>query len=204
MLHQVALSYTVFMILILHYASSLHLVKVIVWFKHCSHIYIFAGISQWVQRLGCGLDDQRIVWFPEGQRNFFYALSKLVFGSTHLSVQYVPGAHSAVVKWLKCDGGHPCPSTAEVKTVWSCASTPSVSSWLDVYLSTYSLVLHGATFLSVIIHHKDKNWSKLIVIVSGAAQQGQKDPAECTNAEGSCPYFQYSYETVSPVHCPPA
>lgn len=120
-----------------------------------------------------------------------------------LSTVYL-GAHSPRVKWLRCDADHPPPSTAEVKTVWSCASTPPASSWLDVYLNTYSLVLHVDIFLSVIIHHKDKNWSKLIVIVSGTAQQGQKDLAECPNAEGSCPYFRYCYETVSPVHCPPA
>jgi hypothetical protein len=173
------------------------------WSKHCSHICDLAGISQSVQRLGCGLEDQRIFRFPAGAKDFFYTVSRPVFGSTKLSVQCVLGAHSPGVKWLRCDADHPSPSAAEVETVWSCASTPTVSSWLGACLSTYSLVLHVATFLSVIVHHKGKNWSTLIVIVSGAAQQGQKDPAECPTAEGSCPYFQYCYETVFPEHCPP-
>jgi len=41
-----------------------------------------------------------------------------------------------------------------------------------------------------------------VLFVPGITQQGQKDPAECPNEEGSCPYFQYCYETLSSVHCP--
>jgi hypothetical protein len=87
------------------------------------HAYVLAGISQSVM----DWMSQGIVQFPAGAKYFFYTVLRSVLGSNHLYLQCVLGAHSPEVKWLKCDADHPPPSTAEVKTVWSCASTAPVA-----------------------------------------------------------------------------
>jgi hypothetical protein len=56
----------------------------------------------------------------------FDSASRTALGPTQPPIQWVPGALSMGVKWSGREADHSPPSSAEVKSVWSYVSTPSM------------------------------------------------------------------------------
>jgi hypothetical protein len=77
---------------------------------------------------GNGLDGQGSI--PGTGKIFpFSTVSRLVLGSTHPAIGWVPRAISLEVKWLGCEADHSLPSSAEVKNDGAILSLPHMSLW---------------------------------------------------------------------------
>jgi hypothetical protein len=70
-----------------------------------------AGVTHWYSGLGIFL---------------FTTASRPALGLTHLPIQWIPGALSLEVKFPGSEADPSPPSSAEVKNVWSCTSSPPV------------------------------------------------------------------------------
>jgi hypothetical protein len=64
----------------------------------------------------------------------FTTMSRLALGPSQPPVQWVQGALSLGVKWLRHEADHSPPSSAEVKNAWSYTSTPQYAfkAWCSV------------------------------------------------------------------------
>jgi hypothetical protein len=90
----------------------------------------------------------------------FSTLSRAARGPTQIPIQWVPGALSVGVKWPGHEAHHSPPTSAEVKKMWICTSTPS---YVFMRLSTgtplplsLSLSLSLYIYIYVCIHtHTD-------------------------------------------------
>jgi len=56
----------------------------------------------------------------------FTTVSRLALGPTQPLIQWVLGVLTLVIEQLRNEADHSAKFSAEVKNVWSCASTPSV------------------------------------------------------------------------------
>jgi hypothetical protein len=56
--------------------------------------------------------------------HIFATAFRLALGSTQPPIQWVPGALTLRVKWLRHEANHSPPSSGEVKDVCCCSSTP--------------------------------------------------------------------------------
>jgi hypothetical protein len=58
------------------------------------------------------------------KNSFFSTASRPTLGPTQPPIQWVPGALSPGVKRQGHEAGHPAPTSAKVKKMWICTSTP--------------------------------------------------------------------------------
>jgi hypothetical protein len=69
-------------------------------------------------------------------------LSRLALGPTQTPIEWVPGALSPEVKPLRCEADHSHQTSAEVKKMCVCKSTPHTPSWRSAELIIYSIYIY--------------------------------------------------------------
>jgi hypothetical protein len=101
------------------------------------------GLRQLRQHSGYATSSMSGFRFRPGVGNFFSTTFRLTLGPTQPPIQWAPRDLSQGVKRLGRAAGHSPPSSDEVKSVWSCTSTPSYLIFMGWYLAQDTLLWRG-------------------------------------------------------------